>query len=218
MNASRRNRRGSPSKIGFGGHLSQDIPVAGFFSFSACLACPLNRRLNHNLAVVIVGAIFRFPVFLCSLFCVFFCSPCFFFWPFYPARGHPRILFAVIECARTFQETSRLENKRKTKTEPETDIKILPARIGSHGKDKDGVRKSRDQDMMADFAYRPPAPAPMTNDRWLSSRRCEQSLKTVRHERNAWQLTTSSSSPIYNTPFYSARFEAGSTPSLSQPR
>ncbi|KAK4143653.1 uncharacterized protein C8A04DRAFT_12204 [Dichotomopilus funicola] len=47
---------------------------------------------------------------------------------------------------------------------------------------------------MADFAYRPPAPAPMTNDRWLSSR-----------------------SPIYNTPFYSARFDAGSTPSLSQP-
>ncbi|KAK4039963.1 hypothetical protein C8A01DRAFT_36015 [Parachaetomium inaequale] len=44
---------------------------------------------------------------------------------------------------------------------------------------------------MADFAYRPPAP--MTNERWLASR-----------------------SPIYNNPFYSARFETGSTPSLPQ--
>ncbi|KAK4151246.1 hypothetical protein C8A00DRAFT_45508 [Chaetomidium leptoderma] len=44
---------------------------------------------------------------------------------------------------------------------------------------------------MADFAYRPPAPP--VNERWLSSR-----------------------SPIYNNPFYSARFETGSTPSLPQ--
>ncbi|KAK4106034.1 hypothetical protein N658DRAFT_414799 [Parathielavia hyrcaniae] len=44
---------------------------------------------------------------------------------------------------------------------------------------------------MADFAYRPTAP--MANERWLSSR-----------------------SPLYNNPFYSARFETGSTPSLPQ--
>ncbi|KAK3898074.1 hypothetical protein C8A05DRAFT_47510 [Staphylotrichum tortipilum] len=44
---------------------------------------------------------------------------------------------------------------------------------------------------MADFAYRPSAP--MASERWLASR-----------------------SPIYNNPFYSARFETGSTPSLSQ--
>ncbi|KAL2200997.1 hypothetical protein P885DRAFT_65299 [Corynascus similis CBS 632.67] len=44
---------------------------------------------------------------------------------------------------------------------------------------------------MADFAYRPPAP--MTNERWLSSR-----------------------SPLYGNALYSARFETGSTPSLPQ--
>ncbi|AEO58017.1 hypothetical protein MYCTH_2304958 [Thermothelomyces thermophilus ATCC 42464] len=42
---------------------------------------------------------------------------------------------------------------------------------------------------MADFAYRPPAP--MDNERWLSSR-----------------------SPLYGNAFYSARFETGSTPCL----
>jgi len=66
---------------------------------------------------------------------------------------------------------------------------------------------------MADFAYRPTAP--MTNERWLSSRRCGQNLETVRQGRNAWQLTALPS-PIYNNPFYSAKFETGSTPSLSQ--
>jgi hypothetical protein len=34
---------------------------------------------------------------------------------------------------------------------------------------------------MADFAYRPPAP--MANERWLSSRRCEQISKTFRPGR-----------------------------------
>jgi hypothetical protein len=55
----------------------------------------------------------------------------------------------------------------------------------------------------------------MTNERWLSSRRCGQNLETVRQERNTWQLTALPS-PIYNNPFYSAKFETGSTPSLSQ--
>jgi len=66
---------------------------------------------------------------------------------------------------------------------------------------------------MADFAYRPTAP--VANERWLSSRRCGQILRTTQPGRRARQLTARSS-PIYNNPFYSARFETGSTPSLPQ--
>jgi hypothetical protein len=66
---------------------------------------------------------------------------------------------------------------------------------------------------MADFAYRPTAPTP--NERWLASRRCGQTLETIRQERSTWQLTAIPS-PIYNNAFYSAMFETGSTPSLPQ--
>ncbi|KAK4135353.1 hypothetical protein BT67DRAFT_378099 [Trichocladium antarcticum] len=67
---------------------------------------------------------------------------------------------------------------------------------------------------MADFAYHQ-TPAPMANERWLSSRRCEPNLEAARRERNTWKLTAIPS-PIYNNTFYSGRFETGSTPSLPQ--
>jgi hypothetical protein len=54
---------------------------------------------------------------------------------------------------------------------------------------------------MADFAYHT-APAPMANERWLSSRRCEQNLETIQRERSAWQLTA------YQAPFTIMRFTA----------
>ena len=69
---------------------------------------------------------------------------------------------------------------------------------------------------MSDFAYRPSAPTP--NERWLSSRRCGQTLKKPTWlERNGPQADSETlQSPIYNNPFYSARFETGSTPCLPQ--
>ncbi|KAL2164167.1 hypothetical protein VTH06DRAFT_3381 [Thermothelomyces fergusii] len=70
---------------------------------------------------------------------------------------------------------------------------------------------------MADFAYRPPAP--VDNERWLSSRRCEQrNLEATWMGEGRTEANGCPKSPLYGNAFYSARFDTGSAPSLPNRR